>query len=163
MKILVTVLLAAVLIVVVFLAFLSWMSKPPRTGLEHGRLRPCPATPNCVNSEEGTDQEHRIKPLRLKPAGEPGWVLLKEAVALEGGRILEEKPGYLHAVWISRWFRFVDDVELRLDGAGGVLQVRSASRVGHSDLGVNRKRIEALRQRLQLLQEEAGRRSIRRP
>ncbi|BAO44655.1 DUF1499 domain-containing protein [Thiolapillus brandeum] len=157
MKLLLTALLVAVLIAVLFPAVLSWMARPPRTGLEQGRMRPCPDSPNCVNSEKGTDREHSIEPLPLKLEARQAWALLKEAVALEGGRILEEQPGYLHAIWTSRWFHFVDDVEIRLDKAEGLFQVRSASRAGYSDFGVNRKRIESLRQRWQALQEEAGR------
>jgi len=72
---------------------------------------------------------------------------VKRAIEAMGGRILEEQPGYLHAIFVSRLFRFVDDLELRLDEGAGVIQVRSASRVGHSDFGVNRKRVERLRER----------------
>lgn len=64
-------------------------------------------------------------------------------------RIVEEQPGYLHAVFTSLVFRFQDDVEILRDADAQVLHVRSASRVGHSDLGVNRKRVERLRQRFQ--------------
>lgn len=62
-------------------------------------------------------------------------------------QIVEEKPGYLHAVFTSLIFRFRDDVEILVDDSAKVLQIRSASRVGHSDLGVNRKRVERLRDR----------------
>jgi uncharacterized protein (DUF1499 family) len=67
-------------------------------------------------------------------------------------RIRRDESGYLHAECQSRLFRFTDDLELRLDAARGVIHVRSASRVGHSDLGANRKRVEALRRAV----EESG-------
>ena len=131
----------------VLLAVLSWSAKAPPLGLQDGRLRPCPATPNCVRSERGTAPSGRIDPLRF--AGEPGpaWRKAKQALEAMGGRIVSEQPEYLHAIFVSRFFRFVDDVELRLDRRAGVIQLRSASRAGHSDLGVNRRRMEALRKR----------------
>ncbi len=62
-----------------------------------------------------------------------------------GGKIEEEHDGYLWATFASRLFRFVDDVEFRMVSIDGIIHVRSASRVGYSDLGVNRRRVERLR------------------
>ncbi len=111
------------------------------TGLRDGRLQPCPATPNCVCSEDGG-----LLPLRSPgPAGE-AWRRARAAVAgRPRTRIVAEAAGYLHAECRSALFRFVDDLELRLDDAAGVIHVRSASRLGRWDLGVNRRRVEALR------------------
>jgi uncharacterized protein (DUF1499 family) len=163
MKLLLMVILVLPMAVVLFLAVLSWTARPPQTGLEQGRLRPCPDTPNCVSSEEDADAEQQIAPLVLKPELPQSWSLLGKAVELEGGRVVRDEAGYLHATWTSRWFRFVDDMELRLDEAAAVVHMRSASRAGYSDLGVNRRRLESLRRRFQNLQEEAGSRSMRRP
>lgn len=101
-----------------------------------GRLRACPGSPNCVNSEEGSA-------LPLPVIGEDGWARLREAVTALDGRIEREGDGYLHATFRSRFFGFVDDLECRRDG--DVVQVRSASRTGWWDLGVNRRRVERLR------------------
>ena len=80
-------------------------------------------------------------------SGEPGaaWEHAKEALTELGGRIEKDTGDYLWATFRSRIWRFVDDTELRLDAAGKVIHVRSASRVGKGDLGVNRKRVERLR------------------
>jgi uncharacterized protein (DUF1499 family) len=75
-----------------------------------------------------------------------------------GGKIQEERDGYLWAMFTSRVFRFVDDVEFRMVPTDGLIHVRSGSRVGYSDLGVNRRRVEKLRARFnQKKQKEAGR------
>lgn len=107
-------------------------------GLEAGRLRPCPASPNCVISEApGGD----VQPFVLQ--GEDGWGRLRLAIVSQGGTIEREEDGYLHATFRSRIFGFVDDLECRQDG--DVVQVRSASRVGWWDMGANRRRVEMLR------------------
>ena len=109
------------------------------SGPEGGRLSACPASPNCVNSEEGG-----VPP--LPAAGEAGWARLREAVTALGGSIEREADGYLHATFRSRVFGFVDDLECRRDG--DVAQVRSASRTGWWDMGVNRRRVESIRRAL---------------
>ena len=109
------------------------------------RMAACPDSPNCVNSR-ATDEGHGIDALAID--GDPGEAFRRaaEAVrALPRTTVVTEEVGYLHAECVSRLFRFVDDLELELDEVAGVIQVRSASRVGHSDLGVNRGRVEALR------------------
>jgi uncharacterized protein (DUF1499 family) len=75
-----------------------------------------------------------------------------------GGKIQEEHDGYLWTTFTSRLFRFVDDVEFRMVSTDGIIHVRSASRVGYSDLGVNRRRVEKLRTLFnQKKDREAGR------
>jgi uncharacterized protein (DUF1499 family) len=117
-------------------------STPGRT------LAPCPSRPNCVSSL-ADDAAHRIEPLALRVPVERGWPQLRDALAsLPRARIVETGDGYLHAEVTSRLFRFVDDVEvLRVPGTARI-DVRSASRVGYSDLGVNRARVESLRDAL---------------
>jgi uncharacterized protein (DUF1499 family) len=107
-------------------------------GLEGGRLRPCPSSPNCVASEA---PDHDVKPFVL--GGEEGWERLRLGIISLGGSIEREEEGYLHATFRSRVFGFVDDLECRLDGAN--IQIRCASRVGWWDLGANRRRVERLR------------------
>ncbi len=114
--------------------------KLPETGVVEGRLRACPDSPNCVTSEDAL-----VAPLVFE--GDPGaaWARVTNAVRALGGEVRRENSLYLWATFETRWLRFVDDLELRLDPDAGVIHVRSASRVGHSDLGANRRRIEALR------------------
>ncbi|MDX1595145.1 MAG: DUF1499 domain-containing protein [Gammaproteobacteria bacterium] len=117
----------------------------PAYGLEAGRLRPCPDTPNCVSSEPGTPPGQRVEPL-ASGAGPPraAWSAFRDAVEAAGGEPVLESEGYLAATFRSPLFGFVDDLEARLDRETGVIHVRSASRVGRSDLGANRARIERI-------------------
>jgi uncharacterized protein (DUF1499 family) len=143
MKIVYT-LIILILIPSVFLALKSLTSRTPKTGLVAGALRACPDSPNCVVSENETAAS-RVEPLRFEGAPGQAWIALRRAVERNGGAIREDRDGYLWATFTSRVFRFIDDVEFRLNAAGGVIHVRSASRAGHSDFGVNRKRVEKLR------------------
>ena len=121
-------------------------SRGDRIGLVEGRLRPCPGSPNCVCSEDEEKPSH-IAPIRF--AGDPAaaWRALKDEVTAMGGEIVTEREAYLHATFRTRIFRFVDDLECRLDRDADRIHVRSASRLGWSDLGVNRRRVETLRKR----------------
>lgn len=111
------------------------------------RLAPCPGTPNCVSSD-ASDARHGIEPFELDPRVDPAvaWAGARQAVAgLPRTRIVDEAPGYLRAECRSRLFRFVDDLELELRSDARRIAVRSASRLGRSDFGVNRGRVEELR------------------
>lgn len=118
-------------------------------GLREGRLRPCPPKPNCVCSEM-TDEAHLVPPVAV--AAED-WSRIQEfarrAVEELGGRVERADENYLWATFRSRIFRFVDDLELRFDEAEKMVHLRSAARLGYSDFGVNRKRIEALKKLLE--------------
>jgi len=109
------------------------------------RLDPCPGTPNCVCSQDA-DARHAIAPLRIDAPADQAWASVRAIVSgWPRTTIVREEPGFLHAEVRSLLFRFVDDVHLLLDEDAGCIHVRSASRVGRSDLGVNRRRVEALR------------------
>ena len=112
---------------------------PQNIGVQDGRLTACPDSPNCVSSFE-SDAEHGIQPLRAN-------LLQVERVllGLVEANIVKSRDGYLYAEFTSRLMRYVDDVEFLEDSTAGVIHVRSASRLGYSDLGVNRKRIENIR------------------
>ena len=117
------------------------------------KLRPCPATPNCVSTEPG-DQGHSISALPFEGTVEEAQAHARAALLAEPRtRIVEERPGYLHAEARSRLFRFVDDVEVVVDAEARVIRFRSASRVGRSDLGVNRRRLERFSRRFRALEE----------
>ena len=122
---------------------LSMTSKrPTNLGVNDGRLATCPETPNCV-STQATDPEKKIDPMPFN--GPPSETIskIKETVALNWPRasLISETKHYLHYEFKSLIFRFIDDVEFFLDDKSSVVQFRSASRVGHSDLGINRKRM----------------------
>lgn len=143
-------LLALVLVVIVpilLLVFLSLTSRrPSNLGLEGGKLRACPDSPNCVCST-GQSAAHRIEPLVWK--GDPQAGLERLAQILQRFPNAEcesiQDQRYLHVEFTSALFRFVDDVEFLADPDAGVIHVRSASRTGRSDLGVNRRRVEEIR------------------
>ncbi len=123
--------------------------RPDTLGVRDGRLRGCPRSPNCVSSE-ARDDAHRVEPLRLDGDPAKGWHAVVELVgALPRTRVVTRDDGYLHAECRSALLGFVDDLELQLRADEGVVAVRSASRLGYSDLGVNRKRVDDLRRRLE--------------
>lgn len=108
-------------------------------------LKACPNRPNCVSSQS-TDPRHAVEPLRYDiPAGKAHQKLLKVLKNMPRTKVVKEKANYIHAECKSRFLRFVDDLELLFDDNDAVIHIRSASRVGYSDLGVNRKRVEQLR------------------
>ncbi len=117
---------------------------PAGLGVHDGRLEPCPDTPNCVNSQaQGT---HYIAPLTFTDAPEAALARLRAILSrFPRVRIVAESQGYVRVEAASRWFGFVDDLEFYLDCAARVMHVRSAARLGYSDFGVNRKRIETIR------------------
>jgi uncharacterized protein (DUF1499 family) len=134
----------AVLAVVVMFAYMSATSRRPgNLGIVNGRLPPCPASPNCVCSQDD-DPGHHTEPIRYRGT-DPIGQLSSAVGAMSGGKVITSSDNYLHAEFTSLLFRFVDDVEFQVDPETKMIQCRSASRVGHSDLGVNRKRVEALR------------------
>ena len=128
------------------LAFLACAGRPPETlGLHGSALSPCPASRNCVASD-ATDRAHRVPPFELAIAPDEAWPLVRSAVAsMPRTAVAAEAPDYLRAECTSAVFRFVDDLELQLRASEGVVAVRSASRLGADDLGVNRARVEKLR------------------
>jgi len=118
-------------------------TRPDNLGVRNGTLAACPASPNCV-STYSTDTEHQIEPLKF--LGGNTIATLKAAVlAQPGAVVISETENYLYAEFTSSLMGFVDDVEFYVDETSGTVQARSASRLGESDLGVNRKRIEAIR------------------
>ena len=142
MELLLIVVASIFLIAVIALAVLGYRSRYARAyGLVEGRLKRCPGTPNCVSSEPGSDPEHAIEPL-FYATEDPAQVVprLKAIIRDMGGSIQVETTHYLAATFTSSVFRFVDDLELRIDTDRNAVHLRSASRVGRSDFGVNRKR-----------------------
>lgn len=137
------------LITIVSITFMTLIGTSRANSEDFGAgVDPCPASPNCVSSTD-LENDHYVAPFELV-RGKPGaWDSVRSTVSsLPRTRIVAESGHYIHAECRSRIFGFVDDLELALDGASLVVSVRSASRLGYSDFGVNRKRIERLRREL---------------
>ncbi|MEL6580051.1 MAG: DUF1499 domain-containing protein [Cyanobacteria bacterium J06621_12] len=129
------------------IAFLSLYSAPAwaDTGLIDGHLSPCPSSPNCVISQDG-DEEHSLEPIAYQgDRAAAKETLLKVLSVVPRTEVIEQTDDYIHTESTSRIFKFVDDAEFYFPEDKQVIQVRSASRVGESDLGVNRRRIEQIR------------------
>ena len=129
-------------------------TKSNNLGMATGQLLACPTTPNCVNSQS-LDAEHRITPLTYTSSAEDAFNTLKTVVqSFKQSAIAQETGNYIYAEFTIPVVGFVDDVEFLLDKDAQVIHVRSASRLGESDLGVNRKRIETIRAKFNQLQTE---------
>lgn len=119
--------------------------RPPDLGVKDGKLKPPPATPNCVSSQ-ATGGYHAIAPLAFKGDPRASFKRLKRIVAaMPGATVIKSESTYLYAEFKSKFLGLVYDTEFYLDRKAGVIHVRSASRIGRKDFGVNRKRVEAIR------------------
>jgi uncharacterized protein (DUF1499 family) len=117
--------------------------RPHNPGPKDGLLSACPSSPNCVSSQ-AADEGHRIAALVFSGDPDTAFVRLKQILGQRSDTtVIEEKPGYLRVE--LRTMLFVDDGEFLLDRPRSVIQVRSASRLGYSDLGKNRSRMEEIR------------------
>ena len=129
---------------------------PTDLGVRDGRLKPPSMTENSVTSQAALYPDHPqrkyadIAPLALKGDGPATIAKIKAIVeGMDGAKVVKSEPNYVYAQFTTKLMKYVDDVEFWFDPAAKVIQVRSASRVGRGDLGVNRKRIEAVRAALQ--------------
>jgi uncharacterized protein (DUF1499 family) len=126
--------------------------RPTNLGVNSGKLAPCPSSPNCVSSQS-EDVEHKIEPLTYKSSPQQAMANLKTAIEnMERTKMIAENDNYLYAEFTSKLMGYVDDVEFYLDPTINIIHVRSASRLGKSDLGVNRKRVETIRAKLNEIQ-----------
>jgi uncharacterized protein (DUF1499 family) len=133
------------LVGIYFKSLVWWNSEQPILGLVAHKLQPCGEKPNCECSEIYPDKT-QISAYKAKENDvNQLWQDLISAVATAGGKIVSQEVDYLHATFTSKFFGFTDDFELRKNTEDNQVEVRSASRVGHSDLGANAKRIEQLR------------------
>ena len=128
----------------------SW-KRPDSIGMKDGKLAPCRRSPNCVSSQANPgDREHYIAPIAFKGTALDAMAAARKAVeSMERATVVRHEGGYLYAEFRSKLMRFVDDVEFAADGRSGQIHVRSASRLGRRDFGVNRARVEALRARIE--------------
>jgi uncharacterized protein (DUF1499 family) len=117
--------------------------RPANLGVRDGKLTACPGSPNCVSSQ-AADQGHGIAPLTFSDDPQQAFARLKQTLSRRNDTtVIEERPNYLRVEFHTRLF--VDDGEFLLDPDRRIIQLRSASRLGYSDLGKNRSRMEEIR------------------
>ncbi len=128
----------------------SW-KRPDNLGVKDGKLAPPRRTPNSVSSQaDPADTEHHVSPIAFKGDTVAAMAAVRKAVeSMQGATVIRHEGAYLYAEFRTRLMRFVDDVELMYDEKAGLLHVRSASRLGRRDFGVNRARVESLRRRIE--------------
>lgn len=133
------------LVVAVFVIVIKNTRTPDTVGVHQGRLSPLPSSPNAVSSQTD-DTGQFVAPLPFAGDQEQTRAALLEAIRSYPGkvRIETETPSYIHCVFTTDVLRFRDDVEFLLDGQNRLIHFRSASRIGYSDLGANRRRYETL-------------------
>ncbi|MES2958751.1 MAG: DUF1499 domain-containing protein [Pseudomonadota bacterium] len=155
MAIVVVLLLAAVAVLVAARLGAFSGRLPDNLGLRDGRLKPPSKTPNSVSSQAGLWADHpqregaQIAALQVQGGGPATLERLARVIeSMDGARIVERRSDYIYAQFTTKLMRFVDDAEFWFDPVAGVIQVRSASRVGRKDFGVNRARVEAIRARM---------------
>jgi len=130
---------------------------PTNLGVREGRLLPPSTTPNSVSSQAVLYADHTmrayasVEPYRLKGTGPATIARIKGIVEDMGGEVVKSEPDYLYVQFTTPVMKFVDDAEFWFNPAAGVVEVRSASRLGSKDFGVNRGRVETIRRRLAAL------------
>jgi uncharacterized protein (DUF1499 family) len=120
--------------------------RPTDLGYNNGKFKPMPSTPNAVSSTTTKDDKHYIEPLKFEGSADGAWKRLTDIVtAQKGVTVVSTNAGYTYAEFKTPLMGYIDDVEFALDTNASVIHVRSASRLGRSDLGLNRKRVEEIR------------------
>ena len=138
--------LVALITGVVLVGLSMFSTTPVDLGVSNGQLAPCPDTPNCVSSFASRESQ-QMDPIKFwQYDGAETLAAIKETVLnnFDGVKAVSESPEYIHFEFTSSYFRFVDDVEFLLDEESEIVHFRSASRVGRSDLGVNRSRMKKI-------------------
>lgn len=153
MKIIILSLIVILIFISGYFYFLGWQSRqqqPP--SLVNAQLPACGEKPNCVCSEQLSEQKHTIQPINYLQNPNITTDTLREIITDMQGQIVHQDDSTISATFSSSLFGFVDDMAIRLDTNKKLIHVRSASRVGHSDGGINRKRIEAFTKRVKAQQ-----------
>ena len=120
-------------------------------GVSNSKLSPCPDSPNCVSSQ-AHNEKHKIAPFVFETSTEEAQAALKRIIqAMKRTKIVKETAGYLHVEYKIALMNYIDDVEFYFDDSQKVIHLRSASREGYWDLGVNRRRIEQIRKKWQAI------------
>jgi len=147
MKIVIIIIVTLIVVAILVLIVLGQMSKSGEaSGLFEAKLTKCPDKPNCICTEFVADASHYIEPIGFSQSdAAEALSRLKSSIREMRGSIQAETVNYLAFTFTSSIFRFVDDLEIRIDKDLKIIHMRSASRVGHSDRGINKKRIEQLK------------------
>jgi uncharacterized protein (DUF1499 family) len=144
-KMLVSLLLVIICALIVLVTVSLVSRKTPELGILNSKLHACPEKPNCLCSEYPGN--HYIEPIAIEN-DDLDMSKYAKIISDMGGSLHTVEENYLRATFTTPLMRFVDDFELRLDADNGLLHLRSASRVGRSDFGKNRQRIEEFKRRL---------------
>ena len=127
------------------IAFVTSCGVPKNIYVQNGKLAPCPKSPNCVSSQsDSLDEKHYMNAWSFSDINEAKSKVKNAIVAFGNAKILKEEDDYIHAVFITGFWRYKDDVEFYFDSSNGLIHFRSASRLGYGDMGVNRKRMQKL-------------------
>ncbi len=119
--------------------------RPEDLGPVDRRLRPCPESPNCVSSQ-AEDETHRVEPLRFDGDPTAAWGRLRKLLeGMDRAEVIADDGRYMHVEFTTSVMRFTDDVEFLLQPEQRIIDLRSASRVGYWDFGVNRSRVRRIR------------------
>lgn len=146
MEILIGVLVVVVVLVALMAGSIVIQNQKPQItlGLENGKLREIPSKPNCVSTQTAYE-EKRIEPLNFKDSLESSKKAMKKALQEYGGiEIKKEEANYIYAIATTSKMKYHDDIEIYFDDSTKLIQYRSASRAGYSDMGLNRERYEKL-------------------
>ncbi len=152
MKIILIILITALLLGLIYFFYLGYKSQNGTApGLVNSKLKPCSNKPNCICTEYPEDKPHFTEAIKF--SDEDTTILtqtIENAINNTGGTITDKQVDYISATYTSNIFRYVDDFEIRIDNKEKTIHIRSASRVGHSDMGTNLKRIEHFKQIINL-------------
>ena len=130
------------------------VGRPHNIGLKNNMLLPCPRSPNCVLSQ-ASDAKHKIKPIYYSTSVEMAKEILNQVIlSIRDAQIITQNEVYWHVKFTTRWLGFIDDVEFYFLESEPLIHLRSASRSGYWDLGVNRKRVERIHSRFEELAKE---------
>jgi len=149
MKTILIIILTPAIVGLIYFFYLGYKSQNGSApGLVNSKLSPCPDKPNCICTEFADDQSHFTDAIKYQSLSLDN---ITNAIESTGGIISTTQNNYIAATYTSRIFKYVDDFEIRIDSENQVIHIRSASRVGHSDIGANLKRIENFKNALGLL------------
>jgi len=140
MKIILVIFISIIIIGLIYFFYLGYKSQSGTAkGLVNSKLSPCSKKPNCICTEYPDDKAHFSEAIKYESVDIDN---IKNAIISNGGLITASQDNYIAATYTSSLFKYVDDFEVRIDTQNSLIHIRSASRVGHSDMGANLKRVE---------------------
>ena len=141
------------IVVVSFIFLMGCSGTIPQLGVNSAQLLSCPKKPNCVNSQ-ASDQAHFIEPIEFNGTPQKAQQrMLQILKTFQQAKIIVVQDNYVRVEFTSKVFQFIDDVEFIISSSNtenSTIDFRSASRIGYSDLGANRKRMEQIRNKFNI-------------